>query len=359
VPDPIALAAQLVALDTAGRNEDQALDLIEPLCAAAGLSVERIPWRPGRSNLVARWRGGGDLVLAGHVDTVPYDGQRWSRPPLGGDVVDGNLVGRGAADMKGAVGAMVAAACAAAEAEVRPFTLVMTAGEETGCQGAAALRDARVLPADPILIVGEATGNRILLGHKGAVWLKVAATGHAAHGSAPELGVNAIELLARAMQSLKALPASRHPHLGRSTVSVGAISGGSQVNLVPDLAEMLVDVRVVQVDDAARAAQAIEQATGSGSVQRFLELPSVWTDPASDLTRRVFDIAAVAGQPLEPQAAAYFTDASVLADPMNPRVYLFGPGDPAAPHTADESCSVDAITLARDVYLALLVRLER
>jgi succinyl-diaminopimelate desuccinylase len=355
----IDLAAALVQIDTAGGHEDDALELLIPLLEAAGLEVRLLPWQPGRSNLVATWQGGSDLVLCGHLDTVPHPSGQTGAPPLG-QIKDGRLYGRGAADMKGAVAAMVSAACAAAQGGAPPFTLALTSAEETGCEGAKALAGTGTLPADPILIVGEATANRVTLGHKGATWLRVNATGQAAHASAPELGRNAINLLMRGIGTLEEVPASNHLQLGRSTFSVGTIAGGRQVNLVPDQATMDVDIRTVQVDDAARYAAAVEQTVGDGSVSTVLELPSVWTEPSSALSREVFRIVnAKTGAPAAPLAAAFFTDASVLADRHQPRVYILGPGQPAAPHTAGESCSIQAIAQAQDLYLSLILHLDR
>ncbi|MDR1187765.1 MAG: M20 family metallopeptidase [Bifidobacteriaceae bacterium] len=322
------------------------------------MDVQLLPWRDGRSNLCARWKGGGHMVMSGHMDTVPAPADGWSADPFGGAVRNGRLLGRGASDMKGGLAAMVSAAVEAALADSPPFTLVVTSAEETGCQGATALRTLRALPEDPILIVGEATGNRVLFGHKGVVWLSVRASGRAAHASRPELGTNAILGLARAVVALEDLRSSAHPRLGRSTVSVGTIHGGAQTNLVPDHAHMDVDVRTVTNRDAAAVIATIEQVTGPGTATTTLDLPAIWTDPASSLSARVQGIVHdMTGQASRPMAAAYFTDAAVLANRVAPRVYVVGPGALDSPHTTNEDCSVEAIRTAQRIYRELLTRL--
>jgi succinyl-diaminopimelate desuccinylase len=357
-PDAVDLASRLVQTGTAGRDEDLGLRIIAPLLAEAGLVVQILPWREGRPNLIARWKDGGDLVLSGQMDTVPASAEGWSSDPLAGVIRDGRLQGRGAADMKGGLAAMVAAAVEAAAADSPPFTLVVTSAEETGCQGATALGALGLLPANPVLIVGEATGNRVLFGHKGATWLAIRALGKAAHGSRPELGANAILHLAQAIVALQALEPSSHPRLGQSTVSAGTIEGGTQTNLVPDRACMTVDVRTVSAADTGRVIEVIERTAGAGSVETILDLPSIWTDPSSPLSQRAGEIVqSLTGSPAADTAAPYFTDAAVLAQRTAPRVYIIGPGALDAPHTSDEGCQVEAIRLSQRIYLRLLKHL--
>ncbi|WP_307484484.1 M20/M25/M40 family metallo-hydrolase [Microbacterium trichothecenolyticum] len=339
-------------LDTAGHDEDVALALLAPLLDDAGFDVALIPWHPGRSNLVASWRGGGPLVLSGHVDTVPVGAAAWAAHPLGGDVDGDRLHGRGASDMKGGVAAMTVAALDAAAADAAPFRLVFTSGEETGCGGGAAVAAAGRFPADGILIVGESTGNDVRLGHKGATWLRLDASGRGAHGSRPELGENAIEKLADAMRALGALPPRPpHPQLGSRTTNIGTIAGGTQTNLVPDAASMTVDVRTVPGAGAEEVTSLLEI---YGTVTPTLDIPAVWSDPTAELTDKIVEVvASVRGSRASMDGVSYFTDAAVL-DPTRARSYIVGPGDPDQPHTTDESVSVRMLSEAVEIYRALI-----
>ena len=183
-PAALELAQQLIGLDTAGGGEDRAITLVAGLLRGAGFDVVHVPWQPSRPNVVARWRGGGPLTFAAHLDTVPFDAATWTVDPLGGAVMDGRLYGRGSSDMKAGAAAMVRAALDAAADDAAPFTVVFTSAEETGCGGARAVAASGLLDPAPILIVGEATGNDVYFGHKGATWLELAVTGRSAHGGA-------------------------------------------------------------------------------------------------------------------------------------------------------------------------------
>ena len=179
------------------------------LLESAGFAVDLVPFGEGRAQLVARIGGtAGKLPLGftGHLDTVPLGAQPWSVDPLAAEIADGKLYGRGSSDMKSGVAAFVTACNALADrlASTPGVVLFITAGEETGCTGAAALaRGTTRLPQVGALVVAEPTGNRLLVGHKGALWLEAVTTGVTAHGSMPEKGVNAVYKAARAATALQ------------------------------------------------------------------------------------------------------------------------------------------------------------
>lgn len=350
--DVVELAAQLIRIDTVEDHEDNALAVVAPLLDAAGFAVSCVPWKPGRSNLVATWNGGGAFVLAGHVDTVPHGGATWTHPPLSAYRNGDRLMGRGSSDMKGGVAAIVLAALAAARPAARGFGVVLTSGEEMGCGGASAVRDAGLLDPAGILVLGESTANGVRLGHKGATWFEVTARGRAAHGARPELGTNAIETLADAVTALRALEAGApHRELGSRTTNVGTIAGGTQTNLVPDLARMTVDVRTVPNASQEPVRALLDRA---GDVTALLELPAVWSPADAATTVGIFDaVASVTGRRDAAAGVSYFTDAAVL-DASLSRSYVVGPGDLDQPHSTDESVSVTALHEAVEVYGALL-----
>lgn len=353
----VDLTSQLIRIDTAGHSEAEAIRLLAPILAHAGFDVETVPWLPERSSLVAKWNGGGPFVLSGHVDTVPYGGAEWNHGALSAYQDGARLVGRGSSDMKGGVAAIILAATAAAHRNSRGFTVVLTAGEETGCGGAQSVREAGLVQPPAILITGESTANAVRLGHKGATWFELATTGLSAHGSRPELGINAIEPLADAITALRGVgPGDSHSELGARTISVGTISGGTQTNLVPDDARMTVDVRPVPgaPSEPVRAVLA-----KFGQVDTVLELPAVWSDADSSVTRAIVDVVkGVTGRRDEPHGVSYFTDAAVL-DPSLCRSYIVGPGDPDQPHTTNESVSVVLLEQAVSIYDELLDAWDR
>jgi succinyl-diaminopimelate desuccinylase len=136
---------------------------------------------------------------------VPLGTQPWSVDPLATEIKDGKLYGRGPSDMKSGVAAFVMAGISLAGklANTPGVVMYITAGEETGCTGAASMTREASLPRVGALVVAEPTGNQVLVGHKGALWLEAVTTGVTAHGSMPEKGVNAVYKAARAVAALQ------------------------------------------------------------------------------------------------------------------------------------------------------------
>ncbi|MEV0084073.1 M20 family metallopeptidase [Saccharopolyspora sp. NPDC050642] len=354
--DPIALAQQLVRLDTRAAGEKAAADLLAPMLTSAGFEVAVDEPRPDRANLVARFGTGTPITLTGHLDTVPADPATWSFDPHSGEIHGDRLRGRGSSDMKAGVAAIAAAAmhCARTSPDDLAVQLVFTFGEETGCEGAALLPE---LAPSPALLVAEPTANRIVLGHKGVLWLRLTAHGRSAHGSRPELGENALAALAET-----AVRIHRHagwptsPTHGPATVNVGAFHSGVQPNLVPDRAELVLDIRTTPEFTAAEARAAIgELALPGTDFATELDLPGVATDPENPLARTIIDALRPADSDRRPEYATYFTDASVLAAALgSPAVVIYGPGDPDQAHVTDETCSVTAIREATEALTRLL-----
>lgn len=356
----VRLARDLIRMDSAGSGEEHLARALAPSLEDAGFATELVELAPGRSSLLAHLNGGGALTLSGHLDTVPADAGTWAGDPFDAVTDGGLLVGRGSSDMKSGVAAMVVAATRHARAVTgaHGFTVVLTASEETGCQGASSV--ASRLPAGRVLVVGEATDNALCYGHKGASWLDLTATGVAAHGSRPELGRNAIDELLGAIQAARAAFAPvPHPRLGAPTLSLGTIAGGTQTNMVADRARASLDLRTVPGFDLDALETAIAAALPHGSVERALHLPPVWSPPESPTALALAGIVArVTGRPDGPAATSYFTDAAVLAN-HGTAAYILGPGDPSQPHSADESCRIDRIDEAVELYTAILDAWQR
>src|SRR5947209_10181956 len=237
-------------------NEQEAAEYLGNRMRHLGLEVELQHLEPDRAQVIGRIRGQGDghLVLTGHLDVVPPGGQAWEHDPFGADLVDGRMYGRGSADMKGGVAAMVAAMAALKAGGVQPsadILLAATCGEEAGMLGAGAMVENGSLAGSRYLVVGEPSGLDVFIGEKGVLWFDVIAYGRTAHGSMPWLGINAVSYLARLIPQLEAYPFPWEESLllGRPTVSINVMSGGNKTNVVPDLARMTVDMRTVPSQD--------------------------------------------------------------------------------------------------------------
>jgi len=367
---PVQLTQELVRIDTVNpaSAEDRAAEHVARLLEAGGFTVSRHAFAPGRTSLVARHGPGAraPLCFAGHIDTVPLGAARWTHDPFGGEIAGGKLYGRGSSDMKSGVAAFVCAALDVARADRgAELVLVVVAGEETGCEGSAHLaRTAGALGRAGAIVVAEPTGNRPLVGHKGALWLEARTRGVTAHGSMPERGVNAIYRAARAIARLEpfrfAVPPD--PLLGSPTFNVGTVRGGLNVNSVPDEAVFTIDVRTTPAlpNDAARAALAAVLGP-EVELGTIVDVGSLRADPGNRWVREVFEVAAphLDAAPA-PESAPYFTDASMLTPALGgvPTVIL-GPGELQLAHQTDEWCLVSRVEAAAEIYRELARRWVR
>lgn len=360
------LLADLVRVRTVASGEGALARRAAVLLDDAGFTVSLPEWEVGREQLVARTgSSSAPLTLTGHLDTVPADAAQWAVDPWAAERDGDHVVGRGTSDMKSGVAAVLVAVAAHARAkhDCRGVQVVLTAGEETGCTGAATMARDALVPGGP-LVVAEPTANRLVPGHKGAHWLRLTAAGRAAHGSAPELGDNAVVRLARAAVALHEHDEwPSHDTFGPVTANVGLLRGGVQPNVVPDVAELLLDLRTVPGIDADSLRRSVSQLAGEGvDIDDHVVLPVVHTDTDDPFLVLVREALVAAGQDDQPQPPArYFTDASVLAsllaygDVPVPTVIL-GPGEPEQCHVVDEWCSASAVETSVEVYLALLDR---
>jgi len=333
---------------------------------AAGFMIDEHAFAPHRTSLVARLGNGGPtppICFAGHIDTVPLGGMPWTRDAFAGETSNGRLYGRGSTDMKSGVAAFVAAAVAAAPrlASTPGVVLVITASEETACEGARHLASVGALPRAGAIVVGEPTGNAACVGHKGALWLEARTSGVTAHGSLPEHGVNAVYKAARAVLMLEKYEfgATPHPVLGRPTLNVGYLHGGLNVNSVPDAAVIGIDIRTIPSVRHPALHDHLASHLGPDVVLSTLtDSDAVWTNPDDPWVHEVMEVAErVAGSPPDVRAVSYFTDASVLTPAMGdaPTV-IIGPGEIELMHRTDEYCLVERLEQAVDIYGELIRR---
>jgi len=364
----LSLAQQLVRLNTVNPpgNETDAVRIIAPLLQDAGFLLKEYQYGPNRSSLVAH-KGRTDrpsVILSGHLDTVPFGAQPWSREPLGAEIIDGRLFGRGAADMKGGVAVLVAAALQVAESiEEKPLTLVLSADEEIGCSGAAWLVREQVCPGASCVLVAEPTGNIPRLGHKGVFWLKSLFHGKTAHAAFPELGINALLKAAKAVVAMNSgiLSGKAHPIMGEATLVTSRFLSGNNYNSVPDLAEVGIDIRSTVNWTHADILQKITTLLVplEPEIEVLFDLPSLWTPPETPIIREIFACCdAVRGQVHPPDIITFYTDGGVLGPGLGDvPVIILGPGGPGMAHQVDEHVAVDALTEGVALYVEILTRL--
>ena len=367
MPSSIELTQELVRFNTINPPgaERPCAERLAGLLEGAGFAVELVPFGEGRAQVLARLGGTSSklpLGFTGHIDTVPLGAQPWSVDPFAADIADSKLYGRGSSDMKSGVAAFVTACIALSDrlANTPGVLLVITAGEETGCTGAEDLvRVNGRLGQVGALVVAEPTGNKPLVGHKGALWLEAETRGVTAHGSMPEKGINAVYKAARAVAALQEFDfnVARHDVLGAPTLNVGTLHGGLNINSVPDRAVIGIDIRTIPAQNHAQIRAQLTSYLGADvTLKTLLDAKSIWTDPRHPWIDEVIQIArTVEGVGNDIAAAPYFTDASALTSALGlPPTVIIGPGELALAHQTDEYCLVSRIERATEIYSQLI-----
>jgi acetylornithine deacetylase len=378
--DPLAWTRALVAvpsvnpeLEPGGSGEAGVADLIAPFLRSWGFRVERHEPRPGRVSLVARLGDSAPvLALCGHLDTVGVGGM--TIPPFApGDAGDGRVRGRGSADMKSGVAAVLAAAAATARAggpRQGSLALVLTADEEHASLGLEALL-AGGLRADGV-VVTEPTELALSPANRGFVWIEVVARGRAAHGSRPEVGRDAVRQVGRLLAALDTLDegggalrlgdgAARHPLLGTESLHAGTIAGGEAPSVYPAHCRLVLEARVLPgrrpeevveaVADLARGVEArypgVPLEVTGGLSRPGADLPG--DAPLVEALRRAL---AATGVPERTEGMTAWVESAWFVEAGIPAL-CFGPGSIARAHTADEWVAVQEIEAAARVLTHL------
>jgi acetylornithine deacetylase len=355
------LAAELVRIDSVnpdlvpgGAGESELAQFVAEWLTAAGLEVEVEEVAPGRPNVVGRARGSGGgstLLLNAHMDTVGYEGMEAALEPR---VEDGRLYGRGAYDMKGSLAAIMVAGAEVVQAGLRGDVLVAAvADEEVYSIGAEAA--ARRYPADAA-IVAEPTELRLVVAHKGFVWLEVETRGRAAHGSRPDLGEDAIVGMGQVLTGLGALAQAlvdnpSHPLLGSGSVHASLISGGVELSTYPERCVLALERRTVPGERVEVVERQIREIANGAEVRTtFVREPF---EVAQD-ELIVQSVLRHAGGP-EVAGVPFWADSAVFAAAGIPTV-VFGPGGEGA-HAEVEWVDLADLERCKDVYFAVAAEL--
>jgi len=369
------LAAELVRIPSVnpldspvgdGYGEARLAGYIETRLREAGLSVELREAAPGRPSVVARLAGDREEALwfDAHLDTVSAGNMAFE--PFEGRIEGDRLYGRGAADDKASLAAMMAALINVARSGSKPPLTVIftgTADEEYRMRGLRSLLDSGLRARGAI--VGEPTGLEIVIAHKGVARFSIATRGKAAHSSRPEEGVNAIYRMARVVQALEAyakggVGRETHPLLGKATLSVGVIRGGKHVNVVPDRCEIDVDRRLLPGEDARRAVAQVKAYLSTAVedvdvevIGPTLTVPGLSVSSEEPLVQGVAQaVREVTGKaPLTGMMGA--THAGPLVAAGIPALVM-GPGAMGQAHTATEELDLAQLDQAAAIYEALM-----
>lgn len=332
--DVFALTRALVDIESVTRNERAAGEFLfahlAVLAGRTGGQVERMAVEPDRFNVLASW-GQPVVTLSTHMDTVP---------PFFPATEDAQFVrGRGSADAKGIIAAMILAAEKLLAAGTRNFALLFVVGEEKDGLGAAAA--AQNPRGSRFLVNGEPTENRLALGSKGSLRYELVARGRLAHSAYPELGHSAIDDLLDVLGDLRALPLPVDGLFGPCTLNIGTIAGGRAPNVVADHARA--DLMFRLVGDAAVIRRAVDEAVaGRLEAREVFSCPAIHLEPFAGLPTTVVSFA---------------TDIPGFAGAWG-KPFLIGPGSIHVAHTAEERIPKDQLAAAVDIYAQMVGGLQ-
>ncbi len=381
-PTTLELLARLVAFPTvSARSNLEMIDFISDFLSLRGFEVHRIPAPGGqKAGLFARIgpSGPAGILLSGHTDVVPTEGQAWRRDPFRLSLEQGRAFGRGSTDMKGFLAAMLSLADRAARTRLRaPLLLAFSYDEELGCRGIQAMIE-RLVPAiglPRLALIGEPTSMRLALGHKGKAVFRATCRGRAGHSAlAPEL-LNALHLAAGFVTALHRLQdelarnGARDPayRVAFSTLHPGRLHAGTALNIVPDRARVDFELRHLAAEPPEAVLARIETAAQRIAApfrpdfpEALIELERLGGYPALDTDENdeaVAFIRKISG-PGPIIKVDFGTEAGVFSQALGIPSLICGPGSMARDgHRPDESIALAQLAACDAMLERLLGKL--
>ena len=378
--------ARLINFDTVSAKPNIALmGYVVALLAEAGIDATLIPDPSGtKANLYATvGPGAGGVMLSGHTDVVPVEGQTWTYPPFDLTEEHGRLYGRGAADMKGFCAAAIATMIAAGERTkvgrplAVPLHLALSYDEEIGCMGVRSL--ITMLQSAPIrprfCIVGEPTGMQVATGHKGKIALRATCIGREGHSALAPMALNALHLAADFITAVRALQADVARNgvqdgdydVPYTTLHVGKMAGGVQVNIVPNTATLDFEIRSVAEDDPEVLITRLRQAAegicaplrptfpeAAITIERQWDYPGLGTRSDAAVVSFVKALTGANGT----MKVAFGTEGGLFDARLGIPTVICGPGSMAQGHKPDEYVSIEQMARCEAMMMALLDQLE-
>lgn len=372
------LLARLVAMNTARPNGNLPLvDFLAEYLDRPGVRIRKLSAPEGpKANLYveigpepAGDRGG--LLLSGHTDVVPADEPEWATDPFRLTLQGANVHGRGATDMKGFVAVATNVASEIDAASLRaPLALLLTYDEEVGTLGARHFAESWTererLPRQAI--IGEPTRLAVVRAHKGIVELHITVTGRSAHSGYPHLGTSAVEPLAAIVSGLAALRRELERERGDASawfpevpfvpLNVGTMRGGVAPNVIPDRATAEVTVRPLPGMQVAPLVERVRGVVGRAAggapwtMEVAAESPPMQTPADAPVIRALLELT----DQREAQTVSYATDAGWLQT-LDLECAIFGPGDIATAHRANEYVALGELTTARGILERVIGRM--
>ena len=344
------LLKQLIqANSTESCGELSSAQIISTEFDRCGIHSEIDIWDQKRANITAHINSTGkkpSLLFACHIDVVGPGQAQWENPPFTAIESNGKIFGRGSTDMKGGMAAVVSAICKIINSDIElqgDIIFTAVAGEETDSCGAKRfISNKDKIPECLGVIIPEPTDFSIVIAHRGMLWLEISTKGKAAHGSTPQLGINAITSMRHFLNELDNydIAVKTHELLGKCSMSVNTINGGKTLNVVPDKCSVGIDIRTIPgqnhqdiIVDLKRIFEKVksENPEFEAEISILRQVQSLETDCNCDFIRNFCSCLGIN----ETRAVGFTTDGPYFASLGTP-VVIFGPGKPEICHKPDE-----------------------
>lgn len=368
--DVIPILKDLIKIKTEnppGKTID-AIDYVKKIFQKEGIDTIIQEYAEDRANIIASYgEGNNSIILTGHLDTVPAgDETKWRFPPFAAVEHEGNIYGRGATDMKGAVAAFIAVFIALRRSNIKmkkKIVFLGTSDEEIGMDGALAAKKEGIMEDCEFVLIGEPTELNIGIAEKGTLWIKVRIFGKSAHGSTPHLGISAIEGATKLIPEMqKAVPNFNHKILGRSTLNIGQIAGGTLINVVPEYCEFKCDYRLVKDDLREGVKKKINEiinefnlkSPSKAEIEILHEIPAIELNRENEIIEKLKQNTTKIGKD-KIIGLNYGTDGAMLVPEFNIPFVIMGPGKLNQLHVTDEFTEKqEVIDFANLVYNTLV-----
>lgn len=371
------LLRDLVSQDTSQPAGNEKV-LVDKIDAFFGEAVEKTRYFHGgnRASFVLKFPGKeteGGIAFVGHLDTVPFgEMESWYHEPLGAVTEDGIMYGRGTADMKAGVCAMLMTALYLQEqkpALKKSVYFCFTADEEQKGIGIGEIIDSGILDHIDAAVICEPSSDRIGIGEKGALWLRVCGEGVAAHGSNPTAGTNTLDCLIEVKEKLESYmnQETEHALLGRSTISLTKMQGGTGMNVIPGEGVMEMDIRTIPGSDHQEILKFVEEACQAigregknfkYQIEVLNNRVPVCAQEKNPTACEFQEIAEKLGVKAECTGLLYYTDVSMMIPPLDVPFIIFGPGEAEQAHKTNEHISLQAVKKYSDIYITYLLNYD-
>jgi succinyl-diaminopimelate desuccinylase len=359
------------AQSTVEKGELAAAKVIGEEFAKSGIVSVIDIWEQTRANVTATIKSSGEkkgILFACHLDVVGPGEGKWTHSPFKSVESHGRIYGRGATDMKGGIAAIVCAVKEIADSDIKlkgDIIFAATAGEETdSCGTKRFVRGfGKVEGKLAGVVIPEPTDFDVITAHRGLLWLEIVTAGKSAHGSTPQLGINAISMMKMLLDELEHYKIKTRPHklLGNCSMSINTISGGRAVNVVPDKCCIGIDIRTLPsqsskdiIEDLQKVFVKLRQKNSKfkADISIVRSAGALETDSGCEFVRKFCEAAGIR----KTKAVGFTTDGPDFAL-LDAPVVVFGPGKPELCHKPNEYIEIADVQRAAEYYKEVILKL--